>query len=294
MSTPTDPNRTYTTADWAGESSHRWATAADQLEAQLAPVSDLLFDAAELRLGEHVLDVGCGRGATTRQAAELVGSEGAVTGLDVSDELLTAARDLAAGVTNVRFVRGDAQRAELDEASVDVLLSRFGVMFFDDAVAAMANLRTAVRPGGRFVATVWRPRTENEMMQWPLEIAEQVADRHGVELPLPDPVLGPFSWGDPAVVQDLLAAAGWDEVEVTPRPLTLYLGGPSAPEDAVATSILVGPLRAALSALATDGVAVDALEGEIRDALVDAYAARHDGTGVPVSAVPAVVTARRP
>lgn len=289
-----DPNRTYTTTDWAGETSTRWVAAAEQLEAQLAPVSDVLFAAASLAAGERVLDVGCGRGVTTRQAAELVGPTGSATGLDVSEELLAAAEELAVGLPNVSFRHGDGQRTALEPASFDVLLSRFGVMFFDDAAAAMANLGGAVRPGGRLCVAVWRPRTENEMMQWPIDVALEVADRLGVELELPDPNLGPFSWGDERFVVDTLSTAGWADVVVTPRPVSLYLGGSASPQDAVVTSLTVGPLRSALAALADDTSAdVEGLESAIRQALVAAFTERHDGTGVPVSAMPVIVTARR-
>lgn len=284
----------YSTTDWAGESSRRWAAAADQLEAQLAPVSDVLFSAAALASGETILDVGCGRGATTRQAATVVGPSGSAVGLDVSEELLAAARTLGADVANLTFMQGDGQRIELEPASFDVLLSRFGVMFFDDAAVAMTNLAAAIRPGGRLCVAVWRPRTENEMMQWPVDIAVEVAARRGLELTMPDPTAGPFSWGDDALITRTLEGAGWSEVTVTPQPLTLYLGGPASPEEAVVTSLAVGPLRAGLAALGeSPGTDVTELEDEIRAALVDAFTERHDGTGVPVGAKPVIVTAQR-
>lgn len=285
-----DPNRTYRTADWAGESSARWVAAADQLEAQLAPVLDVLFSAASLQPGERVLDVGCGRGASTRRAAELVGPDGAVTGLDVSAALLAAAAELPSVGAPIEWVEGDGQRVALHTEAVDVLLSRFGVMFFDDAAAAMANLSTSVRPGGRLAVAVWSRREHNEMMQWPLEVALVRAAELGHALALPDPTVGPFSWHDPAFVAEVLEGAGWTDVTHEVAPMRMHLGGPASAEDAAETSFAVGPLRTALS---EDGVPPQ-LEPAIRDALVAAYRDRHDGTGVPVEAKPVIVTARKP
>ena len=284
-----DPNRTYSTDDWAGETSHRWVAAADQLEAQLAPVSDVLFAAAGLQKGERVLDVGCGRATTSRRAAADIGTTGRVTAVDVSAELLDAARALASDGAPIEYIEGDGQRLELPVGAFDVLLSRFGVMFFDDASIAMANLGSAIRPGGRLCVAVWLPRWENEMMQWPIDVAAEVARSHGFELVSPDPNLGPFAWGDETWVTSMLEGAGWTDVHYAPTPMTLYLGGPSSPEDALVTSMAVGPLRAALS---EEGVTEDFV-AEVRAALLDAFTERHDGIGVPVSAMPAIVTATR-
>ena len=151
---PPEPVAGFTAADWAGDSAKRWASQADRLEAQLIPVSEVLFRAARLRAGEHVLDVGCGRGATTLEAARMVGRDGAVTGIDIAATLIDEARQFGAATPNVEFVIADAQRHDFDRAHFDVAISRFGVMFFDDAVAAFSKLRAAMRPGGRFVGAV--------------------------------------------------------------------------------------------------------------------------------------------
>src|SRR5687767_2329010 len=105
-----------TTADWAGERGQAWASMADRLEAQIAPVSDLLFAAAQPAAGERVLDVGCGRGSTTRRAAQAVGSAGEVVGLDVAANLIEEAGRLAHDTPGIRWMVADAQRAELPPA----------------------------------------------------------------------------------------------------------------------------------------------------------------------------------
>jgi SAM-dependent methyltransferase len=256
-------------ADWAGENGRRWLRNAERLEAELGAVNPLLFAAARLVPGERVLDVGCGPGSTTRRAAELVAPGGTVTGLDVSPVLIEAAAAVPAAGAPITWRVADAQRAPLD-AEFDVVLSRFGVMFFDDPVAALANLRGALRPGGRFVAAVWQRRQGNELMELPLDAVVAAAAAAGVTLPVPDPDSGPFSWGDPARVRALLDRAGWRGIEVVPHELTMHVGGASTLEDAVAVAVQVGPAR----------LAYEAADEPLRAALAERLAPRFDGTGV--------------
>src|SRR5687767_246061 len=229
-----------TTADWAGERAQAWASMADRLEAQIEPVSDLLFAAARPAAGERVLDVGCGRGSTTRRAAAAVGPAGEVVGLDVAANLIEEARRLAPDAPGIRWVVADAQRAELPPARFDLVLSRFGVMFFDDPTAAFANLAAATAPGGRLCVAVWQTRDRSEILQRPLDVAAEVAARHGFELALPPPNFGPCAFGEPATMHDILAGAGWSDVRVVPHLLDMYAGGPGPVADAVEIGLTLG------------------------------------------------------
>src|SRR5690349_7634053 len=117
----------------------------------------LLLQAAAIAAGERVLDLGCGNGASTREAARMA-EPGEVVGIDLSAAMLTNARtrSAAAGLTNVTFVQGDAQIHDFGPESFDVIISNAGAMFFDDKVAAFSNLRRALRPGGRIVLMAWQ------------------------------------------------------------------------------------------------------------------------------------------
>src|SRR6185437_3929428 len=136
----------------AGDGVAHWVRNQDRYDRMNAPFAAMILDAAGLRPGPDVLDVGCGCGGTTLAAARLV-APGQAVGLDLSGPMLARARAdaEAAGLGNLLFLQGDAQVHELDAARFDVVLSRFGVMFFTDPVAAFANLRSATRPGGRLV-----------------------------------------------------------------------------------------------------------------------------------------------
>ncbi|MEW6472404.1 MAG: class I SAM-dependent methyltransferase [Actinomycetota bacterium] len=276
-----------TTADWAGERAQAWASVADRLEAQIEPVSDLLFAAAQPAPGERVLDVGCGRGSTTRRASEVVGPTGEVVGLDVAANLIEEARQFPHDGSAIRWMVADAQRAELPPAHFDLILSRFGVMFFDDPITAFGNLARATAPGGRLCVAVWQIRDRSEIMQRPLDVAAEVAARQGFPLELLPPDAGPCAYGDAAVMEEILVESGWSDARFTPHQLDMYAGGPGPVSGAVEVALTLGPLQLAL-AEAPPGL-IDA----IRDALTTDLATAHDGVGVKLGASVAIVTANR-
>ena len=137
-------------ADWAGETSRRWAAQAGRLEAMLAPVDDILLRAAAIADGERVLDVGCGRGVTTRSVAAITGPGGTVTGLDISPTLVAEADRFPPSPSSapIDWIAADAAAYPFPPDAFDAVVSRFGIMFFDDPVAAFANLRSGVRSDG--------------------------------------------------------------------------------------------------------------------------------------------------
>ena len=214
---------------WNGRPASVWVAEAERLDSMLAPFGRRLLAAAALESGERVLDVGCGNGALSLEAARAVGSGGHVTGLDLSAPMLGLARHRAGdqGV-NVDFVQGDAQTASFDRP-FDVVVSRFGMMFFDDPEAAFANLATAVRPGGRMLFVCWQEMFANEWVAVPA--SAMVAHVGLPELPEPG-APGPFSLADADRTKSLLDSAGWSEVTVEERKEKMRMG--RDPEDVVA------------------------------------------------------------
>lgn len=275
------------TADWAGERAQAWASMADRLEAQIEGVSDLLFAAAQPAAGERVLDVGCGRGSTTRRASHAVGPTGEVVGLDVAANLIEEAGRQPHDGPPVTWMVADAQRAELPSGHFDLVLSRFGVMFFDDATEGFANLAAATAAGGRLCVAVWQRRDRSQILQRPLDVALEVAGELGVKLELPPPDSGPCAFGDPATMTEVLAAAGWSDVRFEPRVLDMYAGGPGSVANAVEIGLTIGALQQALTEAPAEVVEA------IRAALTTNLAAAHDGVGVKLTGAVGIVTATR-
>ena len=199
-------------ARWNEETGRSWAELSDLLDRVLAPFVPLLLDEAGPVAGRRLLDVGCGAGAVTLAAAE----RGAFClGVDISAPLIEAARARAgrSGAAAAEFVRADAQTHAFGAAGFDGLISRFGVMFFDDPAAAFRNLRSAVRPGGRLACLAWRSPAENAFMT--------AAERASADIlpQLPERVEdapGQFGFANPDHVRAVLADGGWRDVAIRP------------------------------------------------------------------------------
>lgn len=276
---------------WSGDRVANWLRLSAGIERQLAPVSEVLFAGAALQPGERVLDVGCGTGPTTRDAAAAVGAEGAVTGLDVSSEMLDAAATVAApdGSAPIAWEVADAVSWDAPEGAFDVVVSRFGVMFFSDPAAAFAALARATRPGGRLAIAVWGRRDESSLFAIPLRAVLAVREAHGLEAleGIPDDG-GPFSLHDADATTALLEGAGWSDVTVTPHALDLPFGGGLPPAEAAEVAAGFGPTRVAL-----DGVS-DQVRADAVAALTEVLAPHVDDDGhVLLGGSVRVVTASR-
>lgn len=214
---------------WNGRPAEVWVTEAERFDTMLAPFGRRLLAAAALEPGERVLDVGCGTGAVSLEAARTVGPGGRVTGVDLSAPMLGLARRRSEeqGI-DVDFVRCDAQTASFDQP-FDVVVSRMGVMFFDDPGVAFANLAHAVRPGGRLCFVCWQEMFANEWIAVP---AMAMVAHVGIpQLPAPG-APGPFALADAQRTTDLLESAGWSEVTVEGHKDEMRMG--RDPDDVIA------------------------------------------------------------
>jgi SAM-dependent methyltransferase len=275
---------------WPGDRAARWVRMADRLERQLAPVGDLLFGTARLERGAHVLDVGCGTGPTTRRAAALVGQQGAVTGVDVSPEMLDAARraeSLSDDAAPIRWVEADAATWDAGGQQFDVVISECGVMFFADPDAAFANLARLTVENGRFCAAAWAERSRSPLFELPLTVALAELARAGVDVDVPSPTAGPYSLGDPGQVERMLAAAGWTEVSWEAHPMRLPVGGGADPVEAARGSLEFGPTR-----IVMDGVD-EALRETVSGALARVYEDHVENGEVVLEATPVIISAHR-
>ena len=206
-------------AEFWSELAPTWLELEDQMEEVGGFPGELAMDRLELLPGQRVVDLGCGSGRTMLELAGGVGPGGEVTGVDISAEMLARGRERAArlGVGNVKFLHADAQVHDFGEDRFDAAYSRFGVMFFTDPVAAFANVRRALRPGGALSFVCWRGVFDNE---WMLIPGAAVAEVTGSLPPMPGPdELGPFSLADPARVRAVLGAADSARLRSPPTPI---------------------------------------------------------------------------
>jgi SAM-dependent methyltransferase len=183
---------------------------------------EAMLETVGLRPGERVLDVGCGHGTTTFEAARLVAPGGVAVGNDISAPLLDLARSraAAAGIGNVEFVEGDAQLHPFEQETFDVIISRFGTMFFTDPEAAFANLGRAVRPGGRMAFVAWQDPLKAE---WIAVAVRAVAPHVGFpDLGAPG-APGPFAFADGDRLRRIVEAGGFTDVtlELVTKPMLM-------------------------------------------------------------------------
>jgi SAM-dependent methyltransferase len=198
---------------WNGVAGRAWVDTQAVIEEMYKPLEELLVDAVPIGSDAHVLDVGCGTGSTTLAAARRIGNKGSCVGIDISEPMIAAAQARAERERlPARFIAADAQTHAFEPASVDLIMSRFGVMFFGDFVEAFANLRRAARSHATLRLIVWRSAAENPFMT----TAERAAAPLQLNLPARQPGPGQFAFADRHRVNDILQESGWREIEIQP------------------------------------------------------------------------------
>jgi SAM-dependent methyltransferase len=262
-----DPSNAEQAKAWDGGEGAYWAAHAGHFDRTVAAYHLPFLDAAAIGTGEQVLDIGCGTGQTTRDAARRAAPGGAL-GVDLSAEMIGLARRLATaeGLPNARFEQADAQICPFGPGSFDAAISRTGAMFFGDPHAAFTNIARALRDRGRLALLSWQPPPANE---WVTELTAALAA--GRDLPAPQPdAPGPFALADPGRVRQLLTGAGFTGTEIDPIQTPMWLGANADDAHAFALGLLgwmlegldadrraqaLGALRATVAAHTTaDGV----------------------------------------
>ncbi|ORA60376.1 class I SAM-dependent methyltransferase [Mycobacteroides franklinii] len=206
---------------WDGANGLFWSDRAERFDQGMAAYHNGLLDAAGIMKDSAVLDIGCGAGQVTCDAARIA-QQGSVLGIDLSSTLLEVAgtRALTEELRNVSFVQADAQVYDFGESRFDVAVSRHGTMFFGNPRAAFVNIARAIRPGGRFVQLVWQSVERNEGIR-----TFRTISAGGRELPCPPPETpNPFSLSDPTRVHQLLGAAGFVDIEMTEMHAPMFYG----------------------------------------------------------------------
>jgi SAM-dependent methyltransferase len=243
-------------AEWNGALGQRWAAMRQEIDRVVTPFGAAALKAAAPQPGERVIDVGCGCGETSIEIARLVGPAGSVLGIDVSQPMLAVARSHGQSA-NLSFQEADASGSPLP-AGVDLLFSRFGVMFFSEPSAAFSHLRKSLRAGGRCVFVCWRTPRDNAWAMTPLAAARQALD---ITPPQSDPnAPGPFAFADEERLRNILSAAGFGNIELQRFDAAIFLG--PTPRSAAEGAVQLGPVARLLREVGAEHlpIVVDAIE----------------------------------
>ena len=225
-------------ADWNGPMGRQWAALQIDLDKVVAPFGAAALRAAAAQAGERVMDIGCGCGDTSMELAQMVGAQGAVLGVDVSQPMLEVARGRAQreGHGHLDFLEADASRVELP-AGQDLLYSRFGVMFFEHPDAAFVQLRKALRAGGRLAFVCWRTPRDNPWAMAPLVAARKAMG--ATPAPADPNAPGPFAFADEHRVRAILEGAGFSDIGLARCDAPIVLG--ANPQAAAERAVSFGP-----------------------------------------------------
>ena len=251
--------------------------------------SDAVFPNLPVKLGDRVLDVGCGFGDTTIKLSRRVGPTGRVLGVDCCDAFLDFAQKdaLAQGLVNTLFVRGDAEVA-LPENAFDFVFARFGTMFFANPVAGLQHMRKALRPGGRMVHIVWRERAANPWLSMAKDIVLEYLPQPGETAQSCGP--GPFSMSDEATTRQMMEAAGYQDITFERVDAPVRVGRDVS--DAISFQLSIGP---AGEVFREAGIAGEQARPCIEAALASAIARQKlDSEGIVMDSSSWVISATNP
>jgi SAM-dependent methyltransferase len=223
-------------SDWNGAVGEKWAADQERTDQLIKVFGDSVLEVAKAAAGESVIDIGCGCGATSLDVARSVGPAGRVLGVDVSAAMLAIARRRAEGIPHLTFAEADASRADLN-GPFDLMVSRFGVMFFDDPPAAFSHMRKALKAGGRLAFTCWQSAARNPWAILPAQAARKAAGIEGA--PVDPHAPGPFAFGDADRLRGILSQAGFSHIAIEPFEAPMYLG--SSSRSAAEGAIRIGP-----------------------------------------------------
>ena len=270
---------------WSAAAGSKWLHFEVALDHYMQPVLDGVLDRARVQHGDAVLDIGCGTGASTLQLGALVGQDGQVVGADISGPLLSRAAERAHGMAQISFIEADAQHHMFQNAQFDHLTSRFGVMFFDDPIAAFTNMSRALKPGGRVSDAAWGQIPANPFFTFAAQAARNIIGAP----PKVDPDLpGPFSLRDQDKVLDILTQAGLQSATCDVVDLMLTPNGSITDFSDMVLSI--GPADSAITHFDATPDQIAAL----RDLLQDIYAPFDGPEGLRIPAEINFFTAMKP
>jgi len=275
-------------AFWNGDMGANWVEHDALMEAMLAPIGEKILDTLSLSATARALDVGCGCGHPTLSLAQRIGPDGSVTGIDVSAPMLTLAEHLAdqdtADRAEITFLEADAQTHTFEPKSLDIVFSRFGVMFFEDPVAAFRNIHSALAMDGQLAFCCWQTRAVNPFMTVPAMAALELLPAPP-EMPPRAP--GPFAFEEADYVESILTEAGFSDIAIAPISHPLVFGVGLSVEEVVERLVNIGPIAQMVRE------APDDLQRPVREKVIAAVSPHYEqSTGLTLAGRFWQVTAR--
>jgi ubiquinone/menaquinone biosynthesis C-methylase UbiE len=240
---------------WNSNAGRKWVEFQDELDRLLELVKDRLLQRSEIELGERVVDIGCGTGATTMSVASLVGERGLASGVDISKTLLDCAKRRSSSISDgrIEYILADAQTWHFDADSFDLVTSRFGLMFFANPVLAFKNLAVALRKGGRMSFVSWADVSANPWFTIPRDAA---IDQLGKPAPTSPTAPGPLAFASVDYVLNIMDEAGLDAGSADIEQVELLYSG--SVEEAAQLASNVGPAMRIMKEF--DGSTADIVE----------------------------------
>ena len=250
---------------WNGDTGRNWVAYDALMEAMLKPIGETVLDVFQFLPHARALDIGCGCGHPTLSLATRIGPGGSVTGVDISAPMLSVARELTA--TNehkgasINFLEVDAQVHPFEPGNFEHVFSRFGVMFFEDPIAAFRNIHHALTASGTLAFCCWQSRTVNPFMTVPAQAALEL---------LPDPpempprAPGPFAFAEPDYVDSILSQSGFSNIDITSLSHDLVFGAGLPLSEIVEHLVKIGPIAQMVRE------APDALQQPVRERVATA------------------------
>jgi len=223
---------------WNEIAGPKWVKIGDEMDARFIQITQVLLDASRASPGMRLLDIGCGTGSVSALLAAQVGVNGKITGVDISEPMLSVGRATHANIENLHFLNADAQIFDFGNASYNLIVSRFGVMFFDDPITAFKNMRSALVEGGRLCFVAWASLAQNLHWSLPFEVVSQSL---GAPEPKPVHAPGPMALADSDYITSILTDAGFRNITVDPTPV-MIIGKTLVDETRIAS--LLGPAGA--------------------------------------------------
>lgn len=248
---------------WNEVAGPKWVKITHEMDARFSAITAALLASAKPHPGEKILDIGCGTGSVAALFAEATGVSGNVTGIDISEPMLDVARAAHQSRENLDFLKADAQIFNFKTEYYDLLISRFGVMFFEDPAAAFKNFLASLSKNGRLCFICWAPLADNPHWMIPFNI---VAARLGKPEERPAHAPGPMAFADATYTASILSQAGFRDIKIVPIPLMII--GKSLGDETRIASVL-GPAGALLDEKKADETTKQELSAVISSALGD-------------------------